>query len=195
MQPHKLGVDIVCHSATKYLGGHSDITGGAICANQERIDGIIRHEINLLGSILHPFQAWLLNRGMHTLELRLKRHEATANTVATWLENRKEVARVNHVSLGSFPQRDLYKKTMSGSGGLFSFEPQNQDPSKVKKFADALKIFQRGVSWGGFESLVVALPVQPLGYKSKKWIVRLFCGLEAVEDLIADIDQALVHLK
>lgn len=195
MQPHRLGIDLVCHSATKYLGGHSDITAGAVTASQERIDRIVRQEIALLGSILHPFQAWLLNRGLHTLELRVKRHETTANKVASWLESRKEIARVHHISLDSFPQRALYRKMMSGSGGLFSFEPKIQDPDKVKGFADALKIFQRGVSWGGFESLVVALPVHPLGYKERKWIVRLFCGLEDVQDLIADIDQALSYVR
>ena len=125
----------------------------------------------------------------------MKRHEETGNTVAAWLEKRKEIAKVHHVGLPSFPQRKLYEKMMSGSGGLFSFEPKVQDPAKVKAFADALKIFQRGVSWGGFESLVVALPVHPLGYLSTRWIVRLYCGLEDAEDLLFDIEQALVHLR
>ena len=194
MRPHELGIDLVCHSATKYLGGHSDITAGAVCGSQKRIDKIIREEINLLGSILHPFQSWLLNRSLHTLQLRLKQHEATGNSVATWLNDRPEIARVNHISLPSYPQRELYLKMMKGSGGLFSFEPKVQDPIKVKAFADALKIFQRGVSWGGFESLVVALPVHPLGYDSQKWIIRLFCGLEDAQDLIADIESAIHHL-
>jgi len=194
MQPHKMGIDIVCHSATKYLGGHSDITAGVVCANQERIEKIIRKEIALFGSILHPFQSWLLNRSLRTLDLRMKRHEETGNAVASWLEKRDEVAHVNHVSLESFPQRELYLKMMSGSGGLFSFEPRVQNPDKVKAFADALKLFQRGVSWGGFESLVVALPVSPIGYNGTRWIVRLFCGLEDAKDLIADIEQALPHL-
>jgi cystathionine beta-lyase len=195
MQPHKIGIDVVCHSATKYLGGHSDIMAGAVCANQERIDKMIRQEIALLGSILHPFQSWLLNRSLRTLEFRLKRHEETANFIAAWLERQPEVERVNHISLPSFRQRDLYLKMMSGSGGLFSFEPANQDPNKIKAFVDSLKLFQRGVSWGGFESLALCMPVSPIGYPEKRWIVRLFCGLEDAEDIQADLQQALHLLR
>jgi cystathionine gamma-lyase len=195
MKPHLIGIDIVCHSATKYLGGHSDITAGAICASQERVDRMIREEIALLGSILHPFQSWLLNRSLRTLDFRLRRHEETANTVATWVEGRSEILRVNHISLESYPQRDLYLKMMSGSGGLFSFEPKVQDPTKVKGFVDALQLFQRGVSWGGFESLALALPVHPLGYEKNTWIIRLFCGLEDPADIIADLDQAMHWLR
>jgi len=84
---------------------------------------------------------------------------------------------------------------MSGSGGLFSFETKIQDSAKVKSFVDALKLFQRGVSWGGFESLALALPVHPIGYGGRRWIVRLYCGLEDVQDLINDLDQAMIHLQ
>ena len=195
MRPHLIGIDVVCHSATKYLGGHSDITAGAICANQQRIDKMIRNEIALMGSVLHPFQSWLLNRSLRTLEFRLKRHEQTANFIASWLEEQDEVARVNHVSLPSFNQRDLYLKMMSGSGGLFSFEPANQDPAKIKAFVDSLKLFQRGVSWGGFESLALCMSVSPIGYSETRWIVRLFCGLEDAADIQADLQQAMHHLR
>jgi len=102
---------------------------------------------------------------------------------------------VSHISLLSFPQRDLFLKLMTGSGGLFSFKPKTQDGNKVKQFVDALKIYQRGVSWGGHESLVVALQIQPKGFDKPTWLVRLYCGLEDADDLIADIDQALVHLR
>lgn len=195
MQPYKMGIDIVCHSVTKYLAGHSDMTAGAICASQDRIDSMIRREIALFGSILHPFQAWLLTRSMRTLDVRLKRHEETANTIAAWLEKRKEVDCVHHISLPSFPQRKLYLKMMSGSGGLFSFEPNVQNGDRVKAFANALKIFQRGVSWGGFESLVVVSRVSSIAYEQPKWVVRLYCGLEDAEDLMADIEQAMKHLR
>ena len=191
MKPHLIGIDLVCHSATKYLGGHSDLTAGAVCGSQQRIDRITRQEINLIGSLLHPFQSWLLNRSLRTLELRLKRHEATANHVAAWLENQPEVAQVLHISLPSFPQRDLYKKMMSGSSGLFTFIPKTQDHKKVTAFVDELKLFQRGVSWGGFESLALALRVHPMGYEKETSIVRLFCGLEDVSDILADLKQAM----
>ncbi len=195
MKPHTIGIDLICHSATKYLGGHSDITAGAVCGSQARIDKIIRQEINLVGSILHPFQSWLLNRSLRTLDLRLKRHESTANMVAVWLEGQPEVSQVLHISLPSFPQRELYQKMMSGSGGLFSFIPMTQDHRKVTAFVDALQLFQRGVSWGGFESLALSLRVKPMGFEKETSIVRLFCGLEDPTDLLADLQRALPLLS
>jgi cystathionine gamma-lyase len=195
MNPHAMGVDLVCHSCSKYLGGHSDITAGAVCGTRERIDRITKREVNLLGNILHPFQAWLLVRGMRTLSLRLKRHEATANALAAWLEERTEIERVHHISLPSFPQRDLYQSLMRGSGGLFSFEPKVQDDAKVFAFCNALKLFGRGISWGGFESLVVPQKVSPLNYQEPRWIIRLFCGLEDAEDLMRDVEGALSALN
>lgn len=190
MKPHSHGIDIVCHSATKYLGGHSDLTAGAICTSKERMDRIIRQEINLLGNILHPFQAWLLHRGMRTLSVRLARHQETANAVARWLDGRNEADVVHYVGLDAFSQRSLFQKYMTGAGGLLSFEPVCQDPEEVRAFVNRLKIFQRGVSWGGFESLAIAMPIQPLGYSESRMLVRLFCGLEDALDLIADLEQA-----
>jgi cystathionine beta-lyase len=191
--PIRHGIDIVCHSGTKYLGGHSDLTAGAVCTTKNRMDHILRHELNYVGSILHPFPAWLLMRGMRTLELRLKRHEATANIVAAWLEDRVEIERVHHIALPSYPQRDLYQRMIGHSTGLFSFEPKLQDGPRIQAFCNRLKLFGRGVSWGGFESLVVAMPVHPLGEDSR-WLVRLHCGIENPEDLIADLTQALAEL-
>ncbi|AIE88092.1 trans-sulfuration enzyme family protein [Fimbriimonas ginsengisoli] len=191
--PIKHGVDIVCHSASKYLGGHSDLTAGALCTTRERMNGIVRHELNYIGSILHPFTAWLLTRGLRTLPLRLKRHESTGNIVARWLETRPEIDRVHHISLDSFPQRELFLKSFSGSGGLFSFEPKVQDPIKIKAFCDSLSLFGRGVSWGGFESLVVPLPITASGVPDGRWFIRLFCGLEEPGDLVSDLERAM-HL-
>lgn len=188
------GIDIVCHSATKYLGGHSDITAGAICANKVRMDQITREELAYTGALLHPFSAWLLTRGLRTLPLRIKRHEATANTVAAWLESRPEVEIVHHISLESFAQRDLYCSMLRGSTGLFSFEPKVQEVERVRAFCDRLKFFGRGISWGGFESLVVPIHLMAIGMPEPRWIIRLFCGLEEPEDLIQDIQEALAEL-
>ncbi len=190
-QPHALGIDLVCHSATKYLGGHSDVTAGAICGTREMMDKITRNEINFLGNILAPFPAWLLTRGIRTLALRLKQHEQTANTVAAWLEAHPAVARVHHLGLPSYPQRELYKKMFTGSGGLFSFEPKVQDEAKLREVCNRLRIFGRGISWGGFESLVVLLKTAPIDYDKPKFVIRLFTGLEDPQDLIADLEQAL----
>lgn len=189
-QPAKLGIDVVVHSASKYLGGHSDINAGVICASRARIDKMMMNEgeIPLLSGVLSPFAAWLLYRGMRTLELRVKAHEKTANEVAAWLEQRPEVAVVHHPGLPSYPQRELFLKQMKGSGGLFSFEPRMQNREAAVKFVNALQIFQRGISWGGFESLAHPSVQQPKDYKEPRHLIRLFCGLEDVADLIADLE-------
>jgi len=192
--PIKHGIDIVCHSATKYMGGHSDITAGAICSDAKRINRILRHELNYVGSMLHPFPAWLLTRGLRSLALRMKRHEETGNTVASWIEQRPEVELVNHISLESFAQRELYLRMLAHSTGLFSFEPKVQEEARVKAFCNRLKLFGRGVSWGGFESLVVPIKVHALGMPEPRWTIRLFCGLEEPEDLIRDLQEAMIEL-
>jgi cystathionine beta-lyase len=194
-QPLAHGVDVVCHSATKYFGGHSDLTAGVVASSRERMDRMTAAELDLVGSHLPPFPAWLVTRGLRTLPLRLRQHEATANTVAAWLEGRPEVERVHHLGLDSFPQRDLVLRDFRGTTGLFSFEPKRQDPDAVKAFVDALQLFARGVSWGGYESLVIAMPVQAIGLEGTRWFVRLFCGLEEPADLIRDLERALPHLS
>jgi cystathionine beta-lyase len=194
MRPAEFGVDIVVHSASKYLGGHSDINAGAICTDAKRMDKIVRNELSYYAALLHPFSAWLMLRGMRTLSLRVKQHEKTANHIAAWLEDRSEIAKVHHVSLPSYPQKDLYRKLMTGSTGLFSIEPVVQERERVTAFCDALRLFGRGISWGGFESLVVPLEATITPSKEKRWIIRLFCGLEDVEDLGRDLEQALAHL-
>lgn len=194
MRPAQFGIDIVLHSASKYLGGHSDINAGAICTDEARLKAISRNELGFYAALLHPFSAWLMLRGMRTLKIRLKQHEATANEVAAWLEDRPEVDRVHHISLPSYPQRELYQLMMTGSSGLFSFEPKVQERGRVMAFCDSLKTFGRGISWGGFESLVVPIETPITPGKDKRWVIRLFCGLETSRELIADIEQALTHL-
>lgn len=189
-QPHTMGVDIILHSASKYFGGHSDINGGVICAGKPWIDALTKSEINLLGTIQAPFPAWLTLRGLRTLELRIKRHEASANQIASWIAGLPRIERVNHVSLPGFDQRQLYLSQMQGSTGLFSFEPECQDPVKIKKFVASLQFFRQAVSWGGFESLALALHTRPIGYPSHKWLVRLFIGLEDPNELQEDLQRA-----
>lgn len=191
-QPAKFGIDIVVHSASKYLGGHSDITAGVLCTSRARIDKMLEPagEIPIITGTLAPFSAWLLGRGMRTLELRMRAAERMGNTIACWLEDRSEVEVVHHPGLPNFPQRALFTKQMKGSGGLLSFEPKTQDREKCFDFVNALRIFQRGVSWGGFESLAIAALAQPSDYKEQRNIIRLYCGLEDAGDLIADLERA-----
>lgn len=195
MKPLEQGVDIVIHSLTKYYGGHSNTTAGAIIASAEIMDKIIRNEVLMMGALLGPFQSWLITQGTRTLKVRLKEHEKNANLVASWLEQQPEVKVVHHLGLDSFAQRDVFEKTMSGSSGLFAFEPKNQDRKAVMDFCNRLELFGRGISWGGFESLVVAQQVQPIDYAEPSWFVRLFIGMEDVEDLKSDLADALKALR
>ncbi len=191
MNPAEFGIDIVCHSASKYLGGHSDINAGVICTDRKRITNITKAEINFNANILHPFDSWLLLRGMRTLKVRLAHHQLAANYVAEWVSHRPQVAATHHISLPNFPQRDLYLKLMKGSGGLFSFEPKNQSKNAIYAFCDALKWFGRGISWGGYESLVVPGHVAASKGRDSHWVIRLYCGLEDPEQLRLDLQNAM----
>ncbi len=185
--PAELGIDYVVHSCTKYVGGHSDVVAGAICCSEALLKPIIQYEIGNFVSALAPFNGWLLNRGLRTLKLRIDHHEKAANNVAGWLEEQPWVERVHHVSLASFPQRKLFQAQMKGSGGLFSFEPKIQDPSRLEKFINDLQYFGIGVSWGGFESLALTMPVSLMTWKEPRHLVRVFVGLEDEQDLIEDL--------
>ena len=194
LQGSKFGFDIVGHSLTKYVSGHSDVTGGALLFCEERMRRYVHNEGVLFGATAAPFAAWLLTRGLRTLKLRLKAHESNANEVAAWLEGQSQVERVHHIGLESYPQRDLFRRDYSGSGGIFSFTPKTQDKAKVFAFCDALRLFGRGISWGGFESLVTCTHTRAIEMAEPEWLVRLFIGLEDVGDIIADITQALPQL-
>ena len=195
MKPLLVGADVVIQSLSKYYGGHANAMGGAVIGSFDFIGGLTNHEIPMMGGLLPPFQAWLFTQGSRTLKLRLKQHEATANEVAAWLERQPEVKIVHHLGLESFAQRDVVKRTMTGTSGIFSFEPITQDKAKVMAFCNRLKLFGRGIGWGAFESLVVAYELQPGDYKEPGWFVRLYCGLEDTGDLIADIEQAIIALR
>jgi len=192
--PADFGVDIIVHSATKYLAGHSDVTAGVVASTNEHIDKLIRNEVMIFGSLLAPFPAWLMLRGMRTLPVRLRHHQESGNIVAAWLEQHKKVERVFHPGLPSFDQRALFCKQMKGSGGLLTFMPKRQDKDAVIRLVEDLKIFQIGVSWGGFESLAVPICMKPLGWEEEGFVVRLYCGLEDPKDLIKDLEQALEKL-
>jgi len=186
------GVDIVVHSATKYIGGHSDVVAGAVITNAELMDQIYHRAFLLNGGILHPFDAWLLLRGMRTLPVRMEQHEKDALRVAEYLRGRPEVSAVHH------PAFFTPSKTLTGYSGLFSFEIANGGYNEVRGFIDGLKRFRIGVSWGGVESLVVS-PTRTtnLAYLDAQRIphglVRLSVGLEGPDALIEDIDAALTR--
>ncbi|BBI33870.1 trans-sulfuration enzyme family protein [Cohnella abietis] len=201
MRPIEWGIDIVIHSASKYLSGHSDVTAGVVIASQERINAIANNEIVLLGATLAPLEAWLLTRGLKTFGLRMKQHAESAKQIALILSQHPQVSRVNLPLLEQHEQHELAAKQFSGNTGLFSFELHG-GPSAVAKLMNNLKLFQIGVSWGGFESLIYSpgLALNP-EQKSRtehetrlEHTVRISVGLEDIDDLMEDFNQALASL-
>jgi len=189
-RPLELGVDLVIHSITKYISGQSDSVGGVVSGSKELVGRIASGEYMLLGGIMSAHTAAQVERCLRTLPLRLERHERSGLKVAEHLCQQPYVLRVNHPGLPSHPQYELAKRQMDGTSGLFSFESA-ESPEKMRAWADRLRYFKIGVSWGGFESLVTANPV-PTGYGTPgaRSLVRLHVGLESADDLIRDLDEA-----
>ena len=193
-QPYKLGVDIVVHSATKYIAGHSDVVAGALCASEETCQAVVMGEGQYFGGRLAPFEAWLLQRGLRTLRLRVQHAEKQGRAVFEFLRSRREVERIFHAADPEGEGHSLFQTQMEGSTALVSFMPVVQDEAKVTAFCEALDLYQIGVSWGGFESLVVPIHGKPMDWPDEKWVIRLYSGLEDIGDLLADLDQAFRHL-
>lgn len=197
-KPIAHGVDLVLHSASKYLGGHSDTVAGVVAGSADNIRRINEQTYSYLGGKLSPFEAWLLLRGLRTLPLRLPHHMKSGLTIAERLKAHGMVERVNHPVYSNHPG----KATLAGYAGLFSFEVTEEIDIPV--FTDALSYFRIGVSWGGHESLVVPAKAsleQTPGLNSMARFgvsprtIRLNVGLENVEDLWSDIAQALEKAK
>lgn len=189
-KPATMGIDLVCHTATKFLGGHSDVVAGAVCGRGDLIAKMATGERELLGHILAPFPAWLMLRGMRTLGVRMRQSEETGHRLAGYLKGHPMVDEVIHAGAEWHPQRALFESQMSGSCSLVTFLPKVQDEAKITRFLNSLEHFQMGVSWGGFESLAVANKTQPMDWPEPRWFVRLYGGLESVEDLVADLDRS-----
>jgi cystathionine beta-lyase len=189
--PAALGIDLVLHSATKYLGGHSDLVAGVVLGSAERMRELCAWEGQLLGGMLDPFAAWLMLRGVRTLPVRLDRHQQSANAIARFLEAHPKVARVYYPGLPSHPQHALALRQMRGSSGLLSFALKQPGVEAVSEVVDALRYFGIGVSWGGFESLAIPITVPGPHAPEPSWAIRLHVGLETVDDLLSDLDAAL----
>jgi cysteine-S-conjugate beta-lyase len=194
-KPLALGADISIHACTKYILGHSDGLLGAIICRDEATWRRIKTTSCLLGQHASPEEIYAGQRGLRTLAVRLRAHEENALYIAKWLNGQSAIARVLHPALPSFPGHALWARDFTGASGLFSIV-FNKDitQGQVGRFVDALKLFGIGYSWGGFESLV--LPVCLKNYRTHTpWqegaVVRLHIGLEAAEDLQADLAQAL----
>jgi cystathionine beta-lyase len=193
--PLELGVDIVVHSGSKYLGGCSDIIAGVVVGRKADIDRITLQESLQQGSVADPFMAWLMLRGLRTFHLRMPAHYRSAMQVSSFLQSSSRVAEVLYPFLDSHPQAELAKRQFGGGSGLMSIRLDTTDVARVERFVDSLSLFKRAVSWGGYESLVFPSAASFASGSEvppdRAGLVRLHIGLEEPEALIADLDQAL----
>ncbi|TXT03806.1 hypothetical protein VHUM_04370 [Vanrija humicola] len=198
-RPASLGIDVVLHSATKSLGGHSDITAGVICTTKALADHFMWEASLTLGSTLSPMDAWLLLRGIRTLPLRMERINSNALALASWLETQPEVAKVHYPMLPSHAQHELALKQMTGGGPVVAVEIKG-GYEQTSKFVAALKLASQAVSLGGVETLAVHTAAMWAGSMNDAQMleagiapnfVRCSVGLENIEDLKKDFGQAL----
>jgi cystathionine gamma-synthase len=199
-QPLALGADVVVHSVTKYLGGHSDLVAGALVAPQGELAGLLATNQNSLGAIAAPFDSWLAMRGLRTLGVRMAAHCAGATAVAQWLAERDDVAEVRYPGLASTPGHAVAATQMAGFGGMVTFRPVG-GPQAARAVAEATEVFTLAESLGGVESLIeVPAAMTHLSSAASRRpvphdLVRLSVGVEDVADLIADLDQALAAAR
>jgi len=197
-RPLELGADMVIHSTTKYLNGHSDMVGGLVVVRDDEIHERLRFLQNAAGAVPGPWDCWLALRGTKTLHLRMRQHNETGQRIAEWLEQRSEIERVYYPGLPSHPQHELAKRQMSGFTGMVSIETGSLD--RARKLVESVRVFALAESLGGVESLIghpammthASVPVdrrQAMGLSDG--LVRLSCGVEDADDLIADLEQAL----
>jgi cystathionine beta-lyase/cystathionine gamma-synthase len=195
-QPLKLGADVALHSTTKYLGGHSDVVGGGLAGNDEALRERLAFLQNAAGGVPGPFDAWLVLRGAKTLAVRMERHSANAQAVAEWLAENPKVTTVNYPGLVTHPQHALARRQMRAFGGMLSFELRGGEAA-AKRMAARTKIFALAESLGGVESLIeIPLAMTHGSVRGTKLappagLVRLSVGIETVDDLIADLGQAI----
>ena len=197
-QPIALGVDVVMHSATKYLNGHSDVTAGVLAGPRALVDEMLKVR-KLAGTVLDPSAAYALGRGLKTLAVRMERHNANALTIARWLDNSRRVHTVYYPGLPSHPDHATAARQMRGFGGMVCIDVGG-GLDRASRFFDRLQVFKRAASLGGVESLC-SLPVltSQWGHSDDELrragvthgMARLSVGLEDPEDLIADLDRAL----
>lgn len=184
------GIDIVCHSATKYLSGHSDVVAGVVCANATQIEKIFYTDYMNIGGILSAYEASLLLRGLRTLPIRMQKIFDSTIQIVNFLENHPKVQKVYYPFLKSNPQYQLAISQMKGCTGLFSIELKTKDKNKIELFCNSLKCFLLACSWGSYESLVFpGIAITPL---PEKWnLIRFSIGLDEPNILIQDLNKAL----
>jgi cystathionine gamma-lyase/cystathionine beta-lyase/cystathionine gamma-lyase/homocysteine desulfhydrase len=200
-RPLELGADIVIHSTTKYLNGHSDGVGGAVILNDAELAARLKFIQNAAGAILGPFDSWLVLRGVKTLAVRMERHNVNGLAVAHHLEAHPKVEKVYYPGLPSHPQHELAKKQMTGSGGMLAFETGSLENART--VLKSVRLCSLAESLGGVETLIshpatmthaIVPPEERRRLGITDGLVRISVGIEDVEDLIADLDQALAKI-
>ncbi|MCZ6841473.1 MAG: cystathionine gamma-synthase [SAR324 cluster bacterium] len=203
-QPLELGADVVVHSVTKYLGGHSDVIGGAAITNSEELAEKLAFVQNAVGAVPGPQDCFLVLRGLKTLHVRMERHCENAMRVARYLEDNPRVGRVYYPGLAEHPQHELASRQMRDFGGMISFELAEDSLEKAKRFCSATKVFALAESLGGVESLVehpaimthASIPKEVREANGlRDSLIRLSVGIEDIEDLLEDLEQALVAVQ
>jgi len=200
-RPLSLGADIVVHSATKYLGGHSDVIGGTLVVNRDDLFERLAFLQNAVGGVPGPMDAWLVLRGLKTLAIRMREHDRNARLVAAFLSEHPKVARVFYPGLPKNPQRELAQRQMSGFGGMISFEVKG-GLEPARRVVERTQLFTLAESLGGVESLIelpavmthASIPAETRrAHGVADGLVRISVGIEDVADLISDLDRALAQ--
>jgi cystathionine beta-lyase/cystathionine gamma-synthase len=195
-QPIKLGIDLVVHTASKYLGGHSDVVAGVCCGSEKLISKLFANEFLTLGGILAPFNAWLILRGLRTLPVRMEHVSRVTQQILAYLKTQQKVTRIYYSLLPDNEQFELANKQMKKGSGLFTIEVDST-PDAIETFCNNLTYWRMAVSWGGFESLVIpsCTFVRPGLYSAlPPTLIRFSVGLEDAETLISDIDKSMKYL-
>ena len=195
-QPIAMGIDMTMQTATKYIGGHSDTLGGVLCGSQAMMKKIFESEYLNIGSGIQPFNAWLLIRGLRTLQTRLDRISRSTAEVLKFIKQHPKIEGVLYPYDESFPQYELAKKQMTAAGGLFTFILKGNKMESIEKFCESLQHIMMAVSWGGHESLVIpkCSGISPADFDPKNRehrYIRMYVGLEEPGYLISDLGQAL----
>lgn len=193
--PITMGMDLVVHSGSKYINGHSDVICGVVCGSHERIMKMMAEEYMTIGSCISPQDAGLILRGLRTIELRVNQSARSAQKVSDFLENHPKIKQLNYPFSSKNPQLELAKKQMKQGGGLLSIVIDAKDEAGIERFCDNLKRFIMATSWGGYESLLFplcALAASKSFENPLPWnMVRFYIGLEDADLLIEDLKQAL----
>ena len=201
--PLDLGADIVVHSTTKYIGGHSDTVGGFVATNDKSIFDVVKFHQNAVGAVPGPFDCFLTMRGAKTLAVRMREHEKNARALAAFLDGHEDVEKLYYPGLPAHPQHELAKKQMRGFGGMLSFVLRG-GPQRASAFASKTKIFSLAESLGGVESLICHPSSMTHGSIPKDvreergvtdGLLRLSVGIESQADIIADVEQALLSTR